>query len=119
MPDSQTPNDLQEPNGNLSAFQRYLLQEKHLVEQYQQVTEGFVAECKTQHPEMSAETEASLNHYFVTYIARGADPALINFKALGNKNPDEIMALEDGIPDKLTPESRDRFARLCRPAVGK
>ncbi len=105
MPDSQ-PNDSKESE-NLSAFQHYLLEEKKLADQYQQVIE-----CKTHHPGMSIETQQALGHYFTTYIAHGADPTAINFNALGGKNPDEIKVLEENISDKLTQQSRDRFARL-------
>ena len=114
MPPPQEPNSAQQSNENLSAFQKYLLQDKQLVDQYQQVINGFVADCKTHNPTMSAETETALGSYFVSYIVRGADPARIAFKELSQCTPEELHIFAEGIPDKLTEESRERFAHLGR-----
>lgn len=112
MPDLQETAPSKESGRRLSAFQRYLLEERRLADRYQQVIDAWMAECTAHNPAMDADTRQALHHYFVTYIAHGADPQLMDRNDLSHRNSDKLATLADTIPDKLTPASRERFARL-------
>ena len=97
---------------NLLTFERYLLADQQFAKQYQPLVDKFIARVAEHNLDITPKTREALEDYFFSYIARGADPSQIDFESLSTRSPDNIRNLIEQIPDKLTPESRQRFAEL-------
>ncbi|MES2985280.1 MAG: hypothetical protein V4735_08850 [Pseudomonadota bacterium] len=100
---------------NPNAAQAYLQIDRR---RYEALIERLVDEVKAVSPASPDINERALREYFAIAITKGADFAGIKLDELGNMSASEIAKAAEALPDKLTANSREAFAKAAdqRPA---